>query len=50
MPCCPVLKIIETDGVATQPLVVDELEMLAGQRYSVVVSLRGSSYLNQLLG
>ncbi|PFH47099.1 multicopper oxidase [Amanita thiersii Skay4041] len=31
------MTIIEADGVATQPLTVDVLEMLAGQRYSVVV-------------
>ncbi|PFH48314.1 multicopper oxidase [Amanita thiersii Skay4041] len=32
------LTIIEADGVATQPLTVDVLEMLAGQRYSVVLT------------
>ncbi|THU98911.1 Cu-oxidase-domain-containing protein [Dendrothele bispora CBS 962.96] len=31
------LTIIEADGVATTPLTVDEVEMLAGQRYSVVL-------------
>ncbi|ETW78385.1 laccase 13 variant 1 [Heterobasidion irregulare TC 32-1] len=31
------LTIIETDGVATKPLVVDQLELLAGQRYSVIL-------------
>ncbi|KAK7047578.1 hypothetical protein VNI00_006346 [Paramarasmius palmivorus] len=31
------LTIIEADGVATTPLVVNELEVLAGQRYSVVL-------------
>uniref|UniRef100_P9WEI1 Laccase-like protein claX n=1 Tax=Ampulloclitocybe clavipes TaxID=56467 RepID=CLAX_AMPCV len=32
------LTIIEADGVATQPLLVNEIEMLAGQRYSAIVS------------
>ncbi|TFK32648.1 Cu-oxidase-domain-containing protein [Crucibulum laeve] len=32
------LTIIETDGVATQPHTVDTIEMLAGQRYSVVLN------------
>ncbi|KAF5334172.1 hypothetical protein D9758_014822 [Tetrapyrgos nigripes] len=31
------LTIIETDGVATVPLTVNQVEMLAGQRYSVVL-------------
>ncbi|THU78346.1 Cu-oxidase-domain-containing protein [Dendrothele bispora CBS 962.96] len=31
------LTIIEADGVATTPLTVDEVEMLAGQRYSFVL-------------
>ncbi|KAK7438178.1 hypothetical protein VKT23_018108 [Stygiomarasmius scandens] len=31
------LTIIEADGVATTPMTVDEIEMLAGQRYSVVL-------------
>lgn len=30
--------IVEADGVATQPLIVDQLDLLAGQRYSVIVS------------
>ncbi|EIM91817.1 Cu-oxidase-domain-containing protein [Stereum hirsutum FP-91666 SS1] len=32
------LTIVEADGVATQPLVVDEIEILAGQRYSVILN------------
>ncbi|KAF5371470.1 hypothetical protein D9615_009594 [Tricholomella constricta] len=32
------LTVIEADGVATQPHTVDVLEMLAGQRYSVVLT------------
>ncbi|KAL0958134.1 hypothetical protein HGRIS_000302 [Hohenbuehelia grisea] len=32
------LTIIEADGVATKPLVVNQIEMLAGQRYSVVLN------------
>ncbi|KAG6817658.1 hypothetical protein H0H87_005415 [Tephrocybe sp. NHM501043] len=31
------MTIIETDGVATVPQTVDTIEMLAGQRYSVVI-------------
>ncbi|KAL0568792.1 hypothetical protein V5O48_013189 [Marasmius crinis-equi] len=31
------LTIIETDGVATSPMTVNQIEMLAGQRYSVVL-------------
>ena len=29
--------IIEADGVATQPLVVDSLDIFAAQRYSLIV-------------
>ncbi|KAF5386056.1 hypothetical protein D9615_002422 [Tricholomella constricta] len=32
------LKVIEADGEYTWPLIVDSLEMFAGQRYSVVVN------------
>jgi iron transport multicopper oxidase len=32
------LTIIEADGVATTPMVVNQIDMLAGQRYSVVLS------------
>ncbi|KAF8890405.1 Cupredoxin [Infundibulicybe gibba] len=32
------LTIIEADGVATTPMVVNQIEMLAGQRYSVVLN------------
>lgn len=32
------MTVIETDGVATEPLVVDSLPVFAGQRYSVVVT------------
>ncbi|PFH47108.1 multicopper oxidase [Amanita thiersii Skay4041] len=32
------LTVIEADGVATEPLTVDVLQMLAGQRYSVVLT------------
>jgi iron transport multicopper oxidase len=32
------LTIIEVDGIAHKPLVVDQLDILAGQRYSVIVS------------
>ncbi|KAI5836564.1 multicopper oxidase [Schizophyllum commune H4-8] len=38
------MTIIEADGVNTQPLVVDSLEIFAGQRYSVVV------HANQRIG
>lgn len=38
------MTVIETDGVETEPLVVDSLSVLAGQRYSVVVTA------NQTLG
>ncbi|KAL1663623.1 laccase [Schizophyllum commune] len=38
------MTIIEADGVNTQPLVVDSLEVFAGQRYSVVV------HANQRIG
>ena len=31
------LTIIETDGIATDPLTVNQLEIFPGQRYSVVV-------------
>ncbi|QRV95361.1 Multicopper oxidase [Ceratobasidium sp. AG-Ba] len=31
------LQVIEADGVLTQPLVVDQLEILASQRYSVIL-------------
>jgi len=31
------LTVIEADGVATKPLTVNQLDMLAGQRYSVVL-------------
>ncbi|KAI9450837.1 laccase [Lactarius psammicola] len=31
------LTVIEADGIATKPLVVDSLEIFAGQRYSVVL-------------
>ncbi|KAI0042265.1 multicopper oxidase [Auriscalpium vulgare] len=36
------LTIIEADGVSTQPLVVDTLQILAGQRYSVVLNANQS--------
>ena len=32
------MTVIETDGVGTEPLVVDSLPVFAGQRYSVVVT------------
>ncbi|TFK35101.1 Cu-oxidase-domain-containing protein [Crucibulum laeve] len=32
------LTIIEADGVSTQPMTINELEILAGQRYSVVLT------------
>ncbi|KAK0205756.1 laccase [Desarmillaria ectypa] len=32
------LTIIETDGVNTQPLLVDSLQIFAGQRYSVILN------------
>ncbi|KAG8723224.1 laccase [Ceratobasidium sp. 395] len=31
------ITIIEMDGITTQPMVVDQLNILAGQRYSVIV-------------
>lgn len=31
------LTVIEADGVETEPVVVDELNIFAGQRYSVIV-------------
>jgi iron transport multicopper oxidase len=43
------LTIIEADGVATQPHTVDVIEMLAGQRYSVVLTAnqpRANYWLN----
>ncbi|PAV19798.1 laccase [Pyrrhoderma noxium] len=33
------MMIIEADGVETQPLIVDQLTIHAGQRYSVIVSM-----------
>ncbi|KAI0042576.1 multicopper oxidase [Auriscalpium vulgare] len=36
------LTIIEADGQSTQPLVVDTLQILAGQRYSVVLNANQS--------
>ncbi|KAG9318181.1 multicopper oxidase-domain-containing protein [Chiua virens] len=38
------MTVIETDGIETQPLIVDSLAVYAGQRYSVVVNA------NQTLG
>lgn len=38
------MTIIEVDGVNSQPLNVDSLQIFAAQRYSIVVSLP-SSYL-----
>ncbi|GLB33193.1 putative multicopper oxidase [Lyophyllum shimeji] len=32
------LTIIEADGIATQPMVVNQLDLLAGQRYSVILT------------
>src|SRR6266702_7310118 len=32
------MTVIETDGIETEPLVVDSLPVFAGQRYSVVVN------------
>lgn len=31
------MTVIEADGVSTQPLMVDSLQIFAGQRYSVVL-------------
>ena len=31
------MTVIEADGVETDPVVVDQLQIYAGQRYSVVV-------------
>jgi FtsP/CotA-like multicopper oxidase with cupredoxin domain len=31
------MTIIETDGVATNPLTVDSLQIFVGQRYSIIV-------------
>lgn len=31
------MTVIEADGVETEPVVVDELNIFAGQRYSVIV-------------
>ena len=37
------MTVIETDGVETEPLVVDSLAVYAGQRYSVVVTANQTS-------
>ncbi|KAH0830311.1 laccase [Lanmaoa asiatica] len=37
------MTVIETDGVETEPLVVDSLSVFAGQRYSVVVTANKTS-------
>ncbi|KAJ7117430.1 Cu-oxidase-domain-containing protein [Mycena epipterygia] len=47
------MTIIETDGVATSPLEVNILDMLAGQRYSIVVTANqpiGNYWINTVLG
>ena len=37
------MTVIETDGVETEPLVIDSLSVYAGQRYSVVVTANQTS-------
>jgi iron transport multicopper oxidase len=32
------MTIIEADGISTQPLVVDQIQIFAGQRYSFVLN------------
>ncbi|KAJ7742790.1 Cupredoxin [Mycena metata] len=47
------MTVIQADGVATQPHTVSQLDMLAGQRYDVVVTANqpiGNYWINTVLG
>ncbi|KAF8888045.1 Cupredoxin [Infundibulicybe gibba] len=37
-PAIPLTTVIEADGISTEPLVVDSIQIFAGQRYSFVLS------------
>ena len=43
------LQVIEADGVNHNPVVVDSLQIFAGQRYSVVVSTDDKSNTEMLI-